>query len=96
MFITRKNGLISAITARPGSSNEIADLLSDEVIAFMGRTGDYDSRSPSKKRADEFPSVGDMIDAICKKNAGDSTEYDLLEEKRQEIKAKHPTTGKGV
>ena len=41
-------------------------------------------------RLNEYPSIGDMIDAICKKEAGDSTEFDSLEAKRQEIKSKYP------
>ena len=41
-------------------------------------------------RLNEYPSIGDMIDAICKKEAGDSTEFDSLETKRQEIKSKYP------
>ena len=41
-------------------------------------------------RLSEYPSIGDMIDAICKKEAGDSTEFDLLETKRQATKTKYP------
>tara|TARA_R110000751_G_scaffold33756_1_gene83911 strand:+ start:466 stop:807 length:342 start_codon:yes stop_codon:yes gene_type:complete len=40
-------------------------------------------------RLKEYPSVGDMIDAICKKEAGDSTEFDSLETKRQATKSKY-------
>ena len=41
-------------------------------------------------RLSEYPSIGDMIDAICKKEAGDSTEFDSLEAKRQATKSKYP------
>ena len=44
----------------------------------------------SDKRKKEYPSIGDMIDAICKKEAGDSTEFDSLEAKRQATKTKYP------
>ena len=43
-----------------------------------------------RNRLKEYPSIGDMIDAICKKEAGDSTEFDSLEAKRQATKLKYP------
>ena len=42
-----------------------------------------------RNRLKEYPSIGDMIDAICKKEAGDSTEFDSLETKRQATKIKY-------
>ena len=43
-----------------------------------------------EKRLLEYPSVGDMIDALVKKEAGDATEWNELINKRSTVKAKHP------
>jgi len=43
-----------------------------------------------EKRILEYPSVGDMIDALVKKEAGDATEWNELINKRSAVKAKHP------
>ena len=43
-----------------------------------------------EKRILEYPSVGDMIDALVKKEAGDATEWNELISKRATVKAKHP------
>ena len=43
-----------------------------------------------EKRILEYPSVGDMIDALVKKEAGDATEWNELISKRTAVKAKHP------
>ena len=43
-----------------------------------------------EKRVLEYPSVGDMIDALVKKEAGDATEWNELINKRSIVKAKHP------
>lgn len=37
----------------------------------------------------EYPNIGDMIDAICKKLDGDSEEYNKLQTLRLEIKDKY-------
>ena len=50
------------------------------------------SRTYSRARQREYPSVGDMIDALVKKEAGDSTEWEALHSQRQAIKAKYPKT----
>mgnify|MGYP000329695993 CR=1 FL=1 len=44
----------------------------------------------SKKRKNEYPSLGDVVDAIFKKEAGDSTEFDSLASKRAALKTKYP------
>ncbi len=89
-FIKRENGLISSASDNPRNGNESIETTSEEFIAFKERTGDYDKRTQQEKRVAKFPSLGDMIDAICKKNAGDSTEYDALEADRQAVKAEFP------
>ena len=49
-----------------------------------------DKRTYAEKRAAEYPSVGDMIDAFCKAKSGDESELNALMQKRQEIKNKYP------
>ena len=39
-------------------------------------------------RLNEYPSLGDIVDSIFKKEAGDSTEFDSLATKRQATKTK--------
>ena len=41
-------------------------------------------------RLNEYPSIGDIADAIFKKEAGDATEFNSLATKRQAIKDKYP------
>ncbi len=43
-----------------------------------------------RNRLNEYPSIGDVIDAIFKKEAGDSSEFDTLSTLRQTIKTKYP------
>jgi hypothetical protein len=42
-----------------------------------------------RSRLNEYPSLGDIVDAIFKKEAGDSTEFDSLATKRQATKTKY-------
>tara|TARA_R100001510_G_C7647670_1_gene205019 strand:+ start:1333 stop:1644 length:312 start_codon:yes stop_codon:yes gene_type:complete len=44
----------------------------------------------SDKRKKEYPSYGNVIDALFKKEAGDSTEWDTLATDRQAVKDKYP------
>lgn len=46
--------------------------------------------SYSQKRELEYPKLGDMIDAICKKLDGDGTLYDEMQNIRLAIKEKYP------
>jgi len=43
-----------------------------------------------EKRMLEYPSLGDMVDALVKKEGGDSTEWDALLVTRAAVKTKHP------
>ena len=43
-----------------------------------------------EKRILEYPSVGDVIDALVKKEGGDSTEWDAIVTAREAVKTKHP------
>jgi len=91
MFVKREKDLIVGASGRPQSDmQEKIDSASEEFVAYQSKTGAYDKRTYSEKRLAEYPSLGDVVDAICKMNAGDSTEYDLLETKREVIKAKYP------
>tara|TARA_R100000781_G_C3990813_1_gene96865 strand:- start:138 stop:452 length:315 start_codon:yes stop_codon:yes gene_type:complete len=47
-------------------------------------------KSTQDKRKKEYPSYGDVIDALFKKEAGDSTEWDALATDRQAVKDKYP------
>ena len=38
----------------------------------------------------EYPSLGDVIDALVKKENGDSTEWDAIVIARAAVKTKHP------
>jgi len=48
-----------------------------------------DNNRAVKNRIREYPSLGDIADAIFKKEAGDSTEFDALATKRTTIKNKY-------
>ena len=43
-----------------------------------------------EKRILEYPSLGDVIDALVKKEDGDSTEWDAIVIARESVKTKHP------
>ena len=43
-----------------------------------------------EKRILEYPSLGDVIDALVKKEGGDSTEWDAIVTAREAVKTKHP------
>ena len=43
-----------------------------------------------EKRILEYPSIGDVIDALIKKEGGDSTEWDAIVAAREAVKTKHP------
>ena len=43
-----------------------------------------------EKRVLEYPSLGDMIDALAKKDSGDAAEWNDLLLQRATIKAKYP------
>ena len=47
-------------------------------------------KSAQDKRKKEYPSYGDVIAALFKKEAGDSTEWDTLATDRQAVKEKYP------
>lgn len=49
-----------------------------------------DKRSYAEKRLAEYPSLGNMIDALCKASEGEPAELQQLLSLRQTIKNKYP------
>ena len=43
-----------------------------------------------EKRILEYPGLGDVIDALVKKEGGDSTEWDAIVIAREAVKTKYP------
>ena len=43
-----------------------------------------------ERRVLEYPALGDVIDALVKKEGGDSTEWDAIVTARAAVKTKHP------
>ena len=43
-----------------------------------------------ERRVLEYPTIGDVIDALVKKEGGDSTEWDAIVTARAAVKTKHP------
>ena len=43
-----------------------------------------------ESRKIEYPTLGDMVDALVKKEGGDSTEWDAIVIARAAVKTKHP------
>ena len=75
--ITWENG------TTPISKSDIETKIAEQQTA-------YDNQAYARNRLNEYPSLGDVIDAIFKKEAGDSSEFDALATSRQEIKTKYP------
>jgi hypothetical protein len=61
-------------------TKSIKDMTASEV-----KTDTY-----SKNRQSEYPRVGDVLDALYKKEGGDSTEWDALGVTRAAVKTKYP------
>ena len=68
------------------------DIQPNDRIATETEINAYfsDKRGYAEKRAEEYPSIGDMIDAFCKAELGDKTELNTLIEQRTQIKSKYP------
>jgi len=62
------------------ASKSIKDMTASEV-----KTDTY-----SKNRQREYPRLGDVVDALYKKDAGDSTEWDEIAVARAAVKTKYP------
>ena len=77
-------------TKQPGSNYFPKYEIKDNTILQTWEKIEETPLTYAELRSLEYPSVGDMIDAICKKFDGDSTEYDKLQEQRLKIKEKYP------
>ena len=62
------------------ASKSIKDMTASEV-----KTDTY-----SKNRQSEYPQIGDVVDALYKKEGGDSTEWDAIAVSRAAVKTKYP------
>ncbi len=64
----------------------------DEQLATYNSsaTTEENNNVAISNRLNEYPSIGDIADAIFKKEAGDATEFNSLATKRQAIKDKYP------
>jgi hypothetical protein len=62
------------------ASKSIKDMTASEV-----KTDTY-----SKNRQSEYPRIGDVVDALYKKEGGDSTEWDAIAVSRAAVKTKYP------
>ena len=64
----------------------------DEQLASYNSsaTTEENNNVAISNRLNEYPSIGDIADAIFKKEAGDATEFNSLATKRQAIKDKYP------
>lgn len=80
-YINSKTGVAYAGDMQPGDRPA-----TDAEIAEITR----DKRTYAEKRFMEYPSIGDMIDAMCKAAQGDHSELDMLMARRASIKAKYP------
>jgi|TARA_R110000765_G_scaffold55693_1_gene110280 hypothetical protein len=79
-------GKIKSISERPQEgSSELLDDDNSEVLAFLDPPLSY-----AQKRLAEYPSFGDLFDALSKKEAGNSTEWDDLMIARDVVKKKYP------
>ena len=64
----------------------------DEQLATYNSsaTTEENNNVAISNRLNEYPSIGDIADAIFKKEAGDATEFNSLATQRQAIKDKYP------
>lgn len=92
-----KNMTLSAANLNRKTYAEFADWCQKNDRHIVLEDGVYISRENGEtavpyyvKRESEYPSIGDMIDAICKDKAGNPGELSALITKRNEIKAKYP------
>ncbi len=73
------------------SGNPIAQPSQEQLDALDAEADIAEKEKQAiRKRFCEYPSLGDIADAIFKKEAGDSTEFDSLEAKRQATKTNYP------
>ncbi len=86
----KKDGYLPIVEEKePQDDNEylqVNKIIDDKIVM----TWEKRELSYQELRERDYPNVGDMIDAICKKLDGNSLEYDNLQIVRNEIKTKYP------
>ena len=86
--VTVDNEDVNQIIWHDGNPTNITN---DQILTKQAELqSDYDANQYQRDRKNEYPSLGDVVDAIFKKEAGDSTEFDSLASKRAALKTKYP------
>ena len=69
----------------------LAEPTDEQLVTYnSSATTEENNNVAISNRLNEYPSIGDIADAIFKKEAGDATEFNSLATKRQAIKDKYP------
>tara|TARA_Y100001963_G_C6645800_1_gene383222 strand:- start:91 stop:432 length:342 start_codon:yes stop_codon:yes gene_type:complete len=72
-------------------SYDIAKPTDEQLATYnSSATTEENNNVAISNRLNEYPSIGDIADAIFKKEAGDATEFNSLATKRQATKDKYP------
>ena len=86
-----------AVATAPGEDTKVIPLTEEEETARDAEEAEWEAgageraiESVREKRRAEYPSAGDVIDALFKKEAGDSAEWDALASAREAVKAAYP------
>ena len=69
---------------------QVDDLEAREKWVAIPLTADEQVEAVRSARASEYPSIGDIIDALFKRDAGDSAELDQFVIDRAAVKDKYP------
>ena len=71
--------------------DSLAQPTDDQLNSYnSSATTEENNNKVIDNRLNEYPSLGDIVDAIFKKEAGDATEFNSLAAKRQSIKNANP------
>ena len=67
-----------------GKVSDLAKPTDDQLKALESQAQTIDDNNFAiKNRKKEYPAIGDIIDALFKKEAGDSSEWDALQQKER-------------
>ena len=71
--------------------DSLAQPTDDQLNSYnSSATTEENNNKVIDNRLNEYPSLGDIVDAIFKKEAGDATEFNSLAAKRQSVKNANP------
>ena len=71
--------------------DSLAQPTDDQLNSYnSSATTEENNNKVIDNRLNEYPSLGDIVDAIFKKEAGDATEFNSLAARRQSIKNANP------